>query len=336
MRTVGLGMIGCGAELDRYLEAGLLTLRGQVDFLACFSRRRERAEAGAAKLGAQPYTDLSAMLAHPGVEAVIVATPHHAHLEVALPALAAGKHVLVEKPITTTLPDARRMIAAAEEAGVVLAVFENYHFFEPFLRARRMIEAGEIGPLVTLRYTRTTYLQGPWLRDGWRQQGEAAGMLIDQACHYVDALRVLAGEEITQVAAFATRNRPDFAAEDTIMLNFRFASGLIGQGFMSWGSDTPNRGTEAEVFGRRGSLSVYQRPVGLVLHRSDLPGGQQVIIPEADYGDSFVPTVVDFLAAVRGEKQPYMSGLEGFRDLAVVEAAQRSIRSGRTEAVEQY
>ncbi len=336
MRKIGLGIIGCGAELDRYLETGLLSLRSEADFVACFSRRRARADAGAAKLNATPYDDLVALLADPSVEAVIVVTPHQAHYDITLQALAAGKHVLVEKPLATKLDDARQMIRAAEEAGLVLAVFENYHFFEPFLRARGMIEAGEIGPLVTLRYTRTVYLEGPWVREGWRQRGEAAGMLIDQACHYVDGLRVLAGEEIAQVAAFAARTRPDFAAPDTIVLNFRFASGLVGQGLMTWGSQTPNRGAEAEVFGQLGSLTVYQRPVGLVLHRRDLPAGQQVVIPLADYGESFVPTIADFLTAVRGEKEPRMTGLEGFRDLAVVAAAQRSLLSGWAEDAEGF
>ncbi|MHB1132844.1 MAG: Gfo/Idh/MocA family protein [Chloroflexota bacterium] len=337
MCAVGLAIIGCGAELDRYLETGLLSLRGQANFVACFSRRPERAAAGAVKLeGAQPFVDLDALLAEPAIHAVIVATPHDSHRDITLRALAAGKHVLVEKPIATSLDDARQMVQAARAAGRVLAVFENYHFFAPFLEGRRLITNGEIGRLVTMRFTRTVYLQGPWLREGWRGQGADTGMLLDQACHYVDGLRVLAGEEIIQVEAMATQTRPDFIAEDTIMLNFRFASGLIGQGFMTWGSDTPDRGAEAEVYGQQGSLTVYRWPVGLVLHRRDLPDGQSVQMPSADYADSFVPTIADFLAAVRGEREPYMSGLEGFRDLAVVDAARRAIASGCTEDVEEF
>ena len=81
---------------------------------------------------------------------------------------------------------------------------------------------------------------------------------------------------------------------------------------------------------------MYRRPVGLVLHKFDLPGGEQTIIERADYGESFVPAIADFCTAVRGEKEPFMSGLEGFRDLAVVDAARRSIRSGCAEAVEEF
>ena len=336
MRRIGIGMIGAGAELDRYLETGLLRLRDEVEFVACFSRRPERAQAGAAKIGAKSYADLGKLLGDPSVEAVIVATPHASHAEITLSALAAGKHVLVEKPISTNLADARGMIRAAEKVRRVLAVFENYHFFEPFLRARRLIEEGAIGPLVAIRTHRVVFLEGPWLREGWRQQGDFSGILIDQACHYIDGLRVLAGEEIVQVAAFATTTREDFRGDDTVMLNLRFASGLLGQGFFTWGSRTPERGAEAEVFGKVGSLTVYRRPVGLELHTFDLPGGRQTIIGQADYAESFVPAIADFCAAVRGEKEPFMSGLEGFRDLAVVEAARRSIRSGCAEAVEEF
>jgi predicted dehydrogenase len=336
MRKIGIGMIGAGAELDRYLETGLLSLRDEVDFVACFSRRPERAKEGAAKIGARPYTHLGDLLSDPGVEAVIVATPHSSHAEITLSALAAGRHVLVEKPISTTLADARNMIRAAEKARRVLAVYENYHFFEPFLRARRLIEEGVIGPLVAIRAHRVAFLSGPWLREGWRQQGDFSGILIDQACHYIDGLRLLAGEEIVQVAASATTTREDFRGDDTVMMNLRFASGLLGQAFFTWGSRTPNRGAEAEVFGKLGSLTVYRRPVGLELHKFDLPDEKQTIIEQADYAESFVPTIADFCAAVRGEREPFMSGLEGFRDLAVVDAAKRSISSGRVEAVEEF
>lgn len=335
--VLNVALIGCGALGEIRAEHCYPQLTHLARVVAAVDPRPERAEAFAARLGARAYTDVEQALADPAVQAVDICVPHRLHHQVAMAAARAGKHILVEKPMAVTRAEGEEMIAAARAARVVLAVAENYTFFEPVLRARQLIDAGAIGRLVALRTHRVGYLSGIWLRDGWRQNADLAGggILLDQGCHYTNILRRLGGE-ITAVHAMASTGRDDWRGEDTAMVNCRFAAGYIGQQFYCWATRTPELGAEAYVFGSEGSLEVYYigRGVGLHLYRQDKPGGLEVVLPRADYMESFVPTVEDFLRAALGEKPPAMPGEEGLRDLTVVLAAYRSLASGREEAVE--
>ena len=337
MPAVKVALIGAGAVVEMYLDKGLLSLRdrGEIEFVAAYSRRRERAEALAARLGADACTDWGALLADPRVEAVIIATPHASHAPLTLAALAAGKHVLVEKPIATNLEDARAMVEAARRAGRVLSVFENFHFVESFAIARRLIAEGAIGSLVMLRAHRLTYLDEQWLKEDWRAQGAAAGIIVDQVCHYAHALRQLAGEAVVRVQALASRTRPDFAAEDTTVLNLQFASGLVGQISLGWSSRTSFE-PEVNAYGADGSIDAFRWPDGrVILRRPDLPEGQKVVAERSDFF-CHVETFADFFSAVRGDRPAELSGWEGFQDLAVADAARRSVASGRAEPVVQF
>ncbi|MCL4467293.1 MAG: Gfo/Idh/MocA family oxidoreductase [Chloroflexi bacterium] len=337
MRTIRTAIIGAGAVVEMYLEQGLLSLRdaGEVEFVTAYSRTPEKAAALAARTGAEPCTDLDAALANPALEAVIIATPHASHAPICLAALSAGKHVLVEKPIAERLDDARAMVLAARQAGLTLAVFENFRFAEPFLKARQCVEAGDIGDLVGVLGQRFVYLAGAWTTSNWRAQLDGGGIVIDQLCHYVAALRLIVGQKITQVSALTSRCRSDFAAEDTLAVNLRFDSGLMGQIFLSWASRADLE-PEVRVYGTDGSLDVYRWPDGRVtLRGANLPDGPRVLVPRSDFL-CHPQTFREFFTAVRERREPVSSGLEGWRDLAVVEAARRSALGGRLEPVEDF
>jgi predicted dehydrogenase len=294
------------------------------------------------------YADLDAALADPRVQAVDICTPHPSHAGVALRAIAAGKHVLAEKPIATTLEDGRRMVAAAREAGLVLAVNEQVRFMEPVLRARAMLAAGDLGTPAAVRAHRIGYLGGEYMASGWRRDPHRAGggMLLDQGPHYFHLLRLLAGAvagEITHVGALGTTVRDDWqpGAEDTAVVVVRFASGLLGEALFCWATRTPDPGAWAHAYGTDGSLDIFSREAGLLWHRSAAGSGggagrpaPQVVLPVRPIDDALEACLADFLRAARGEKAPDMPGEEGLRDLAVVDAAYRSIRTGRLEAVD--
>ena len=118
------------------------------------------------------------------------------------------------------------------------------------------------------------------------------------------------------------------------MVVLRFESGLLGEALYCWATRTPERGAVGSAYGTRGSLDIISAEGGLILHRSDLPGGRQVVIPDDGYDHSYNLSIADFLHAVRGEAAAVSTGTEGLRDLAVVEACYRSWRSGRVERVE--
>jgi len=329
-----VALVGCGAVAEWHADNGYAALTDSVELAAVCDRRNDRAAAIAAPFGARVYKDFDDVLRDGRVEAVDLCVPHPIHASLALKALEAGKHVLVEKPIATNVADAERMVELADRRNLTLCISENYPFLEPFQRARQLIQDGEIGKLVTLRSHRIGFLSGIWLRDGWRQNADLAGggMLLDQGCHYTNILRMLGGE-IVEVSAYAATTRTDWRGEDTATLILRFASGIIGESLYCWGTRTPDVGHEAYAFGDRGSLDVAAWEPALVLHRTDLPGGQQVVIESGDYAGSFAFIIEDFALAAQGLRAATMPGSEGLADLRVVMAAYRSIASGRTEKV---
>lgn len=341
---VGVGIIGCGAVARQRLKGPYPELHDLAEVVATCDPLRERAETLATdsrQLGAdcQVYTDLGALLADPRVQAVDICTPHPAHAEPTIAAAEAGKHVLVEKPIATTLADGRRMVAAARAAGLVLCVNEQLRVQEPVIRAREMIAAGEVGTVAVARAHRIGYLGGVWMASGWRHDASKAGggMLLDQGPHYFNMLRTLVGPvagEVTHVAARATTVREDWRAEDTAVVILQFESGLLAEALYCWATRTPELGAVGSVYGARGSLDVMPADAGLVLHRPDLPGGRRVIIEADGYDSGVRVSVEDFLRAVRGERAASATGEEGLRDLAVIVACYHSLKSGQFERVE--
>ncbi len=344
VERVRVGLIGCGTVATERVERAYPALHELGEVVATCDPVRERAEAlagHARRSGAEcrVYTALDELLGDPRVDAVDICTPHPYHAEPAIAAASAGKHVLVEKPMATTLDDGRRMLAAAERAGVILCVNEQLRVQEPVVRARDMIAAGEIGTPAVVRAHRIGYLEERWMVRGWRQDAAQAGggMLLDQGPHYFAMLRVLAGPvagEVTHVSALAGTVREDWRAEDTAVVVLRFESGLLGEALYCWATRTPERGAVGSAYGTRGSLDIISAEGGLILHRGDLPGGRQVMIPDDGYDHSYNMSIADFLRAVRGEQEAVSTGTEGLRDLAVVEACYRSWRSGQVERVE--
>jgi predicted dehydrogenase len=337
MAVFTVGVVGCGAVAAYHVDGGYGRLGDLVRVSAVCDARPDRAEALAQRCGARPYTDLATMLATAGIDGCDLCVPHHLHASLALQALDAGKHVLVEKPIATTLAAAEQMVARAAERGLTLCVSEQYPFSPPFRRARELIQAGEIGPLVTLRTHRVGYLEGIWLRDGWRLDAGIAGggMLLDQGCHYTSIARMLAGE-IEAVAAFTGTTRADFHGDDTATLILRFRSGLLGQALYCWGTHTPEVGAECYVYGERGSLRVDSGAPSLVLYRPDLPEGRAVIDAQPAPDDVFARIIEDWVRAALGQRTALMPGSAGLADLRVVMAAYRSAQSGQSEPVVEH
>src|ERR1700688_2661056 len=139
MRRVRTAVVGCG-KVGR-IHADALRDVAEAEFVAVSDSDAGRAGAFAAKYGVRPYSDLGALLREAGAEAVILCTPHPLHAEAAVRAAEAGVHVLVEKPLATSLKDCDAMLEAADRAGVKLGVVSQRRFYEPVLRMRAAIDA---------------------------------------------------------------------------------------------------------------------------------------------------------------------------------------------------
>jgi len=330
---VGVAIVGCGAVTRMVRVPMYPRLSDVAQVVAVCDPEVDRAREVAKQLGdPRVYRTLDDALADPDVAAVDICTPHALHAEQAIAALGAGRHVLVEKPIATSFEDGRRMVEAAHANGRILALNEQIRFGSGLRAARAQVESGAIGALVSVRAHRLFELPAVYAASGWRNDPRvpSAGILIDQGPHYVHLLRRLASGvagEITHASALA-----ESAQAPAALVHVRFASHLLGELLLAWNVPTPPAAAAGYAFGTRGSLEIDRRDAGLV--RYGPTGEADILVGRDDYLGAVEACMRDFLHAAAGQTgAAEMSGEEGLRDLAVVDAARRSLASGRLEPV---
>lgn len=329
MRVV---LIGCGA-MGEIVARGVYArpTDDRYRVVAVIDTRPERAAVVGGVLGVPGFGSLDELgAAGIEVDAADVRLPHHRHAAVALDVLGRGLHLLVEKPLATSLADGRRMVEAARRAGVVAAVAENYPHLAAVRAAAEAIGRGDIGTVLAVRSTRVYTLGEVWTRDGWRQDGgPSSGILLDQGTHHISLLRQLCGE-ITGVSAATSAS---FAADtgEAIMVTVTFGSGLVGQALYCWGSPARDGEPEATVFGSAGRIDVhtaYQSATGRAV-RYPREGGEPVELSAAEnYYDSHRHIVDDWIDAIAEQRAPVVPVADALVDLAVVLAAGESIERG--------
>ncbi|MCS7475630.1 Gfo/Idh/MocA family protein [Umezawaea endophytica] len=322
----GIALVGCGA-MGEIVARSVYSGPGAPALVAVVDPDPDRAGRVAAVTGAAPFATLAEALGATGATAVDVRVPHHLHAEVVLEALEAGCHVLVEKPVATTLAEARWMVEAAADGGLVLAVAENYPHLRAVVDARAALEAGEVGAVLAILATRAYRVDGVWVRDGWRRgTGPSSGVLLDQGTHQASLVRQLGGA----VEAVSASGR----TPDAVALTLRLADGGVAQTLLTWSSPGPAAQVEAAVVGTGGRLDV-------VVDYDGDEGGCRLWTPDGsgnrgaeNYYDSHRVIVDDWLRAIDVGGEAVVPGREGLADLAVVLAAVDSLeRDGAFVAV---
>jgi len=286
------------------------------------SRDAARARAYAREFGGMAaYGDYAEALAHPEARGAVVCTPHDRHVGDVLAALAAGRHVLVEKPIACTLEEADRMIEAAARAGRVLMVAENFRFMPAFRAVRRLIDEGAVGALRELHLIARGFRQ----RTGWRGgAGAGGGALIDGGIHYVHALRWWGGE-VRRLFALQPPPTLDMAGEDAVDFLAELEGGVVGVLVNSLAAHGVPRFQWSSVTGTRGTCFVENR--GRVLVVRGERGVRVRLFGRDTRGHAAMLKAFD--AAMTTGAAAEMDGTAGRRDLAVVLAAYRSIAERR-------
>lgn len=274
------------------------------------------------------YTDADELLRDPALNAVYIATPVRLHLPQTLAAAAAGKHVLVEKPMARSVLECDRMIAACRQAGVKLGVAYYRRFYPIVARMRELVQDGAIGEVLSVSaVTSTPFAIGAGEEGYWRVQLEegGGGALMDIGSHRIDLFLDLFGS-IAEVHAFADVRTGTFEAEDCATLAFRSASGVHGTLQCFFGTNA-NR-DEFTILGTRGWL------------RADPLNGERLLVArgEARQEESHppdrnlhAPLIADFAEAVAEGREPRIPGEEGRRTNAVMERAYRSAFRTRFE-----
>lgn len=329
--TIRWGLIGASTIAKQFVIAAI---RSQPDgeITAVMSSNADRADAYARENGIpKGLSSLDALLSA-DIDAVYISTTNELHLEQALAAAKAGKHVLCEKPLALTSADALQMVAACREAGVVLATNHHLRNAGAHRAMRDAIDAGRIGKPIAARVFHSVYLP-PHLQ-GWRiEKPEAGGgVVLDITVHDADTLRFVLNDDPLDVTAITQASgMASSGLEDQAMCLWRFRNGVMAQSHE--GFTTKFAATGFEVHGTEGSLIakdvMTQKPIGSVVLRNE--SGEQELSFDRD--DLYARTLHAFHAAIRGEGTPSATGEDGVWSLAAAEAALQSAKSGKSVAI---
>ncbi len=348
--AVGVAIIGPGKVAHTHARA--VQAIPQAKLVAVGGRDMARTQAFADEYQARAYTDLQALLDAPGVQAVILTTPHPAHAEAAIMAAQAGVHVLVEKPMATTVADCNRMVAAAAAGGVWLGVISQRRWYEPVQRLHAAMQAGKIGkPILGL----VTVLgwRGPeyYAMDAWRGKwdAEGGGVLVNQTSHQLDLIQWLMGPVDELFGYWANLSHPYIEVEDTAVVGLRFRSGALGNIVVS-NSQNPGLYGKVHIFGDNGAGvgvqteggSMFVAGVSSVIEPpfNDLwtVPGEAGRLPEWQAADRALGVDVgshyhclqieDFVNAILENRPPRVTGVDGRNAVEIFEAVYRSQRAG--------
>ena len=333
----GVGLVGLGQISTPHL-AGYAGASDRIEVVAVCDTNAELAASVAARLGARAYTDMAELLADDRVVSVDLALPHHVHYPAASAALAAGKHVLVEKPMAPTSAECRALIAQAEAAGLSLGVAENTPFVAAYQAVERLVRAGAIGEPRLVRTlifgSEVTRLSDPSLWKG-RLDGSGGGTIIDAGPHSFYLLAWLVGE-IATVRGFHHQLVPQSQVDDHAVVAGRFASGAIYTTEYTFTAEIP-WGERLELYGSEGSIVVDQlsRTPALHFRGADDDDGTPLegvpFDPKGWKGASVGAGVVDFADAIREGRPPTVSGADGLHGVLVAERAYASAAQGGIE-----
>jgi len=331
--AVGFAVVGLGKLSQGQILPGFATCR-RARLAALVSGHPDKAHRLAAEhklpeRAVYSYADFDRIAADPAVEIVYIVLPNFLHAEYAIRAFKAGKHVLCEKPMATSVADAERMIAAAKAADRRLMVAYRCHYEPLNLHGMRLVRRGALGRprLVTTNMGRQSDLSDP--SDAWRlDMGmSGGGALADMGIYGINAARYLLNEEPVEVRARAQTDRSDprfRTVEDLIAWEFRFPSGAVSTGTTSF----DQAGTMAwEVYGTGGKMVADPGCFygGNRLTVSNVPGERQPAIREVDEFAREMDWMAD---VVRGRAPMVSPGEEGLQDMRLIGAILESAARG--------
>jgi UDP-N-acetyl-2-amino-2-deoxyglucuronate dehydrogenase len=311
-------------------QATAFASQPDAELVGFVGRDDERTRAVADAFGTRAYTDLSLLIENEQPDALSVCTPTGLHRSFVETAASAGIHVLLEKPMASSVEDCDAMARACQSAGVLLMLGFTHRFHAELITARRLIAEGSLGPPGLAHDLFSFGETQPWPAWYYDEAMSGGGELMHDAVHMIDRLSWLVGSPIVEVFGRTTRYARGIAGvEDGGVVLLGFASGAVGSIFVNQSSyplrsdaatvPMPGR-MELEIHGPRGSLR-YRTWHELVI---DLAGQPSRTIPYA--GGEMVREVREFLDAIAAGRPPAVGWREGRRGVATVHAIYESDR----------
>ena len=348
METLRTAIVGCGKV--GHLHAKALSRLSESVFVAVCDTNLQRAQQFAAEYKVKAYQDVEDMIASSGVEALTVCTPHPLHAEPAIMAANAGVHVLIEKPLASSLQDCDAILNAAKRSGVRIGTTCQRRFYTPCQRIKRAIEAGKLGrpilgSVAMYGWRDQAYYKSDAWRGSWKAEG--GGVLVNQAPHQLDLLQWYMGPIDELFGYWDNLNHPYIEVEDTAIAVLRFKNGALGNIVVS-NSQNPALYGRVYVHGSNGASVGVQTDGGAMFIAgmssitdppiNDLwtvPGEQELLKKwqkeDSDFFLSINPMeyyhqlqISEFLKAVIKSHDPLITGEEGRKTVEIFTALYRS------------
>lgn len=350
MEKLKTGIVGCGKVGDFHAKA--YDILPQSQFTAVCDANMERARAFAERYGVKAYTDVTEMCRAERLDVISVCTPHPLHAAPAVAAADCGCHVLVEKPLASSLADCDAILAAEKRNHVTIGTMVQRRFYRPCMRIHNALEEGKLGRpvlgMVTMLGWRDEayYNSDPW-RGTW--DGEGGGVLVNQAPHQLDLLLWYMGEVEEVYGVWKNLNHPYIEVEDTAVAVVKFKNGGVGNIVVS-NSQNPALYGKVHIFGENGAAAGVQTDGGAMFIAgmssiteppvNDLwtvPGEQEQLPIWRKEDSEFFNSVDsmyyyhqeqirDFLTAVQNGTRPLVDAAEGRRTVELFTAIYRSTR----------
>jgi UDP-N-acetylglucosamine 3-dehydrogenase len=325
--TLRLAFLGCGF-ITRVHSRNLARLGGSI--IASYASRdaARAAEYCRAHGGAGSFADYERAIADPAIDAVVIAVPPKFHLPLTLDALAAGKHVLVEKPAYLSLADYRRVLEARDRAGRVVLVGENDHYKPLAVTLRRLLAAGTIGEMVFAHFT--TIVKRLKTADDWRNDESMAGgdAFFEEGIHWLHIAGSLGPrivpESVRGYRPPVSASGPDRRAK-SMMVAFQYENGAAASLYYSREVPSLLKGLRvSKLFGREGIISFESNGAVLLARGAGLP---RVLFPGFRDIRGYQAMYRDFHRAIRAGGQPEMSLERAIEDQILMERVYATLAS---------
>lgn len=334
MKQVGMALVGAGGW--GAMHARTYTAAPNAALVAVTDKDPARAEAMAAQFGAKAYPTLEAMLADPNVDAVAIVTPDFAHDEPALAAAKAGKHLLIEKPLSMTVAGCEAILAAAKTSGVHVMVDFHARWSPPIYKAWESVQKGQVGAPKHVYYRLNDRIFVPTEMLPWANQ---SSVLWFVGSHAIDTVRWLVGDEVVRVYARAGRGVLTGMGIDTAdyyLSTLEFANGATAVIENSWilPNTMPNIvDVKCELVGTEGALYVDQSH-NRALEKYTHEGGEypDVFVLPTIYGRQMgfaAESIQHFIDSIAGGEAPRVTGNDGLVVTKIICAIEESVASGQ-------
>jgi predicted dehydrogenase len=341
---IGVGLVGYGLAGRSFHAPFIEAVDGLRLRVIATSSQERGARARTEHPGAQVVDTVDEVLERSDVEVVVVAAPNRFHVPIASRALAAGRHVVVDKPMAMDVPEGEKLIDAAARAGRLLSVYQNRRWDGDFVTIRRLIDDGALGPIDSLE---ARFERWSPVAEEWRESAvEAGGPLRDLGAHLVDQSLLLFGP-VRRVWAQSDRRRADSQVEDSVFVALDHQGGVRSRLWMSLiaartGPRLRIRGLDGEYLKQDLDGQEAQLLDGMLPNTpgfGEEPPERWGVLYSGDGSSRPIPTepgryrrFYELLRdAVRGDGPPPVDPVDSLQVLRVLEAAERSARTGTAQ-----